>query len=236
MEQETLLQDSAIRVMLVDDHKTMLWGLEKLLAGAQPAMRVVGCAGDIEAALAMAAALRPDVALLDIDLGGVSSVDFLPALLAGGATRALMFSGTRDQDELCRAVRNGARGVVGKEASAEQLIAAIARVHCGEMCLEPALFERMLGAMTRPAPVAAPDPQAARVAAQIASLTAKERKIIAMMAEGNGALNKTIAQRAFISEQTLRNHLTAIYQKLDVANRLELYVYAAKHGLDKPAA
>ena len=59
MEQETLLQDSAIRVMLVDDHKTMLWGLEKLLAGAQPAMRVVGCAGDIETALAMAAALRP---------------------------------------------------------------------------------------------------------------------------------------------------------------------------------
>ena len=87
--------------------------------------------------------------------------------------------------------------------------------------------------MTRPAPVAAPDPQAARIAAQIASLTAKERKIIAMMAEGNGALNKTIAQRAFISEQTLRNHLTTIYQKLDVANRLELYVYAAKHGLDK---
>ena len=84
MEQETLLPDSAIRVMLVDDHKTMLWGLEKLLAGAQPAMRVVGCAGDIEAALAMAAALRPDVALLDIDLGGVSSVDFLLALLAGG--------------------------------------------------------------------------------------------------------------------------------------------------------
>jgi len=227
------MQDNAIRVMLVDDHKTMLWGLEKLLAGAHPAMRVVGSAGDIDTALAMAADKLPDVVLLDIDLGGVSSVDFLPALLAGGAARALMFSGTRDQDELCRAVRSGARGVVGKDASAEQLIAAIARVHCGEMALEPALFERLLGAMTRPAASVVQDPQAARVAAQIAQLTAKERKIIAMMAEGNGALNKTIAQRAFISEQTLRNHLTTIYQKLDVANRLELYVFAGKHGLDK---
>lgn len=220
-----------IRVMLVDDHKTMLWGLEKLLEEARPLMEVVGSVSDIDAAVALAGSLRPDIVVLDVDLDGVCSVDFVPALVANGVTRALMFSGTRDQEMLARAVRNGARGVIGKEAAAEQVIDTIARVHRGELCLDQALLGSLLGALIKPAPVqAAHDPEAAR----IALLTLKERKIVAMMVEGNGALNKTIAQRAFISEQTLRNHLTSIYSKLDVANRLELYVYAVKNSLATP--
>ena len=71
------------------------------------------------------------------------------------------------------------------------------------------------------------DPEAGR----IGSLTARERDVVKLIVQGNGALNKDLAERAFISERTLRNHLTTIYQKLDVANRLELYVYATKHGL-----
>lgn len=111
------------------------------------------------------------------------------------------------------------------------MIDTIARVHRGELCLDQALLGSLLGALIKPAPMPAPpDPEMAR----IALLTLKERKIVAMMVEGNGALNKTIAQRAFISEQTLRNHLTSIYSKLDVANRLELYVYAVKNGLAAP--
>lgn len=220
-----------IRVMLVDDHKTMLWGLEKLLEGAQPAMQVIASASTIGSALALAENLQPDIVVLDVDLDGVCSVDFVPALVANGVTRAVMFSGTRDQEVLGRAVRSGARGVIGKEAAGEQVIDTIARVHRGELCLDQALLGSLLGALIRPAPVvAAPDPETAR----IAQLTQKERRIVAMMVEGNGALNKTIAQRAFISEQTLRNHLTSIYSKLDVANRLELYVYAVRNGLAGP--
>lgn len=218
-----------IRVMLVDDHKTMLWGLEKLLEEAQPAMQVVASTSTIGGALELAESLRPDIVVLDVDLAGVCSVDFIPALLANGVTRAVMFSGTRDQEVLGRAVRSGARGVIGKEAAADQVIDTIARVHRGELCLDQALLGSLLGALIKPAP-APPDPEMAR----IAQLTLKERKIVAMMVEGNGALNKTIAQRAFISEQTLRNHLTSIYNKLDVANRLELYVYAVKNGLAAP--
>ena len=214
-----------IRVMLVDDHKTMLWGLEKLINGAATPMEVVATASDIGSALALVETLTPDVIVLDVDLGGSCSVDFLPQLLANGTTRAMMFSGTRDQEVLTRAVRSGARGVLGKEASAEVLVDSISRVHRGELCLDQALLGSMLGALLKPAPVADPE------AGKIAMLTQKERKIVTMMVEGNGALNKEIAQRAFISEQTLRNHLTSIYGKLDVANRLELYVYATRHGL-----
>jgi len=220
---------NAIRVMLVDDHKTMLWGLEKLINGAQVPMEVVATASDIGSALVLIASLAPDVIVLDADLGGVCSVDFLPQLLANGVTRALMFSGSRDEAVLTRAIRSGARGVLGKEASAELLIDSISRVHRGELCLDQALLGSMLGALLKPAPAA--DPETSR----IASLTQKERKIVTMMVEGNGALNKDIAQRAFISEQTLRNHLTSIYGKLGVANRLELYVYATRHGLASPA-
>ena len=220
-----------IRVMLVDDHKTMLWGLEKLLEEAQPAMQVVASTSTIGGALELAESLRPDIVVLDVDLAGVCSVDFIPALLANGVTRAVMFSGTRDQEVLGRAVRSGARGVIGKEAAADQVIDTIARVHRGELCLDQALLGTLLGALIKPPPApAVADPETAR----IALLTVKERKIVAMMVEGNGALNKTIAQRAFISEQTLRNHLTSIYNKLDVANRLELYVYAVKNGLAAP--
>lgn len=217
-----------IRVMLVDDHKTMLWGLEKLINGAATPMEVVATASDIGSALALVETLTPDVIVLDVDLGGSCSVDFLPQLLANGTTRAMMFSGTRDQEVLTRAVRSGARGVLGKEASAEVLVDSISRVHRGELCLDQALLGSMLGALLKPAPVADPE------AGKIAMLTQKERKIVTMMVEGNGALNKEIAQRAFISEQTLRNHLTSIYGKLDVANRLELYVYATRHGLASP--
>jgi DNA-binding NarL/FixJ family response regulator len=84
----------------------------------------------------------------------------------------------------------------------------------------------VLGHLINPAPQR-PDPELERQA----RLTGKERRVIQAVVEGNGALNKTIAQRLCISEHTLRNHLTSIYQKLDVGNRLELYVYATKHGL-----
>ncbi|MGK5052513.1 LuxR C-terminal-related transcriptional regulator [Janthinobacterium sp. RB2P8] len=218
---------NVIRVMLVSDHKTWLWGLEQLLAGAQPAMQVVASSTEIDSALLLASTLCPDVIVLDADLGcgGACAIDYLPELLGNGVSRALLFSGTQDQAECGRAVRSGARAVVGKETPVKQMVDAIARLHQGELCLDPALLDSMLGVLNKPEAV--PDPEEQR----IARLTLKERKIVAMMVEGNGALNRAIAQRAFISEQTLRNHLTSIYSKLDVTNRLELYVYATRNRL-----
>jgi two-component system nitrate/nitrite response regulator NarL len=218
---------NVIRVMLVSDHKIWLWGLEQLLAGAQPAMQVVASSTEIDSALLLAGTLCPDVIVLDADLGcgSARAIDYLPELLGNGVSRALLFSGTQDQAECARAVRSGARAVVGKDTPARQMIDAVVRVHQGELCLNAALLDSMLGVLNKPE--AAPDPEEIR----IARLTQKERKIVAMMVEGNGALNKAIAQRAFISEQTLRNHLTSIYSKLHVSNRLELYVYATRNRL-----
>jgi DNA-binding NarL/FixJ family response regulator len=212
-----------IRIMLVDDHKTMLWGLEKLIEGAGPALSLVGTAHNNASALLEASRLRPDLIVLDLDLEGSSSIEVLPQLLRDSGARVLILSGNRDQALLAQAVKLGARGVVGKEAPAEVLLRAIERVHAGEMHLDASLMGALLG---QAAPAKA-DPEAQR----IGSLTPKERKIVAIVVESNGAANKELAAKLFIAEPTLRNNLTSIYQKLGVSNRLELYVYAVRHGL-----
>lgn len=214
-----------IRILLVDDHKTMLWGLERLIQAEGDAFQLVGSASDSAGARALCAEFKPDIVLLDLDLKGSSSIEFLPALVENGATRVVILSANRDQATLAAAVKAGARGVVSKEAPTDDVLLAVKKVHGGELWLDQSLMQVLLGQLVAPAPKA--DPEAGR----IASLTAREREVIGMIVQGKGALNKDLAERAFISERTLRNHLTTIYQKLDVANRLELYVYATKHGL-----
>lgn len=214
-----------IRILLVDDHKTMLWGLERLIQAEGAALTLVGSASDGIEARTLCADLKPDIVLLDLDLKGSSSIDFLPALIENGVSKVVILSANRDQHTLAAAVKAGARGVVSKEAPTDDVLAAVRKVHGGELWLDQSLMQALLGQLVAPAPKA--DPESVR----IASLTAREREVIGMIVQGKGALNKDLAERAFISERTLRNHLTTIYQKLDVANRLELYVYATKHGL-----
>lgn len=220
----------AIRIMLIDDHQTMLWGLVKLIESEKPRMVVVGTARTCQEALANIGLLCPDVILLDLDLGGVSALDILPALLLNPASHVLIFTGERDQAMLDLAVVRGARGVLRKDASAEQVLKAIEKIADGELWLDRETLGRVFSEFMRPKLPGKLDPEAEK----LASLTPRERKIIHVVVEGSGAHNKALAERLFISEHTLRNHLTAIYQKLGVSNRLELYVYAAKHRLGGP--
>ena len=219
-----MVTKKTIRVMLIDDHKTMLWGLERLIEGDNSGMKVVGMAGSCEEALAQIGELVPDVILLDLDLGGKCSLDILPALLANGVSRALILTATRDQAMLDLAVHRGARGVVLKDASAELVLKAIEKVHQGELWLDNELLGRVFREFMTPKAACKPDPEMEREA----TLTTRERRIIDTLVAESGALNKVIAQRLLISEYTLRNHLTSIYQKLGLRNRLELYVYAMK--------
>jgi DNA-binding NarL/FixJ family response regulator len=213
-----------IRILLVDDHKTMLWGLEKLIEGGGADLQLVGTAHNNDTALQQASLLKPDVIVLDLDLEGRSSIEILPQLLQQSGAKVMILSGNRDQGLLTQVVKLGARGVVSKEAPADVVLNSIRNVFKGDMCVDPSLMNALLGQLSAPAKA---DPEAAR----IASLTPKERKIVAVVVEGNGAPNKELASKLFIAEPTLRNNLTTIYQKLGVANRLELYVYATKHGM-----
>lgn len=221
-----------ISVLLVEDHQTMLWGLQKLIDSERPRMMVAGTARTCPEALAAAAQLAPDVILLDLGLGGVSMIDFLPELLANGKSRALVLTAEHQAEALDLAVRRGARGILHKEVSAEQVLKAIGKIHRGELWFDAETMDRvfgqLMGARTAVRPAAALEKHAA--------LTARERAIVSAAVEHSGSANHVVAERLFISEHTLRNHLTSIYRKLNVTNRLEMYVYAIRHGLVKPDA
>jgi two-component system nitrate/nitrite response regulator NarL len=110
----------------------------------------------------------------------------------------------------------------------ERVLNAIQRVHKGELCIDARAMGRVFSKLTSPKKPVKVNPEEAK----LASLTQKERQVIRALMEDSGARNKTLASRLFVTEHTFRNHLTAIYQKLGVANRLELYIYAIKHQLD----
>lgn len=216
-----------IGVYLVDDHKCLVWGLERLVAGEQPRMRVAGKAHNRRDALEGVRLAAPDVVLLDLDLGGHSSLDFLPELIGLTTARIIVLTGNRDTEVLAHAVALGARGVVLKDEPADILVKAIDCVHRGELWLERATMTRMLDRL-KPRDGASP--------AEGEALTPKERRIVAAVVERRGANSKAIAAGLFISDHTLRNHLTTIYRKLDVRNRVELVMYAMENGLAKADA
>jgi two-component system nitrate/nitrite response regulator NarL len=215
-----------IRVLLVDDHQSFLWGMVKLIESDSPNMKVMGTASDIAEALAILEREQPDVILLDVDLGGVNSLDSMPLLRNATNAMVLILTGARDSDTHERAVMAGARGVVQKEVSAEMILKAIRKVHEGEIWLDRLttgrIFSKLLDQSTN---------QVSPEAAKIASLTSREREIVNVMVNQGHSTNKQIAVHLNMSEHTLRNHLSSIYSKLEVENRLELVMYAVKHHI-----
>lgn len=217
-----------IRVMIVDDHKSVVWGLERLVESAQPLMQMVGTANSCADMLAKVAISNPDVILLDLDLNGENSIDAMPDLQRLSQGQVLILTGARDPNLQQAAIMKGARGVICKDESAEVILRAIERVHAGEVWINRMLMGKVLGTMSSEAcKEVSTDPEAAR----IASLTQRERDIVRAMVRNRGDKSQVIAEALHISEHTLRNHLTVIYDKLGARNRLDLYAYATQHGL-----
>jgi len=207
-----------IRLLLVDGHAVVRAGLRMVLE-CHPGMTIVGEAGTCAEAVEVAMRARPGIILLDLDLGGDSALAILPDLLAAcEGVRVLVLTGVRDADLHQRSLRGGAMGVVLKDKAADVVIKAIQCVHAGEAWVDRATMGRVLVDLSRP--VRPPDDKAAKVA----TLTGRERQVIALIAEG--LKNKQIAERLFISDTTVRHHLTVIFSKLGVSDRLELLILA----------
>lgn len=216
-----------IRIVLIDDHRTLLWGLERLIESGRPNMQIVGTATNCTEALEVVRRTTPDVVLLDIDLGDENGIDTIPALHGAGARSVLILTGLRDSAVHDKAIIAGARGIIGKEEDPDDILKAIEKVHNGELWLDRASTSRVFGELSRRRSEAANDPEQQK----IDLLTPRERSIVREIVVDAGATTKTIADRLCISDRTLRNHLTSIYDKLGVANRLELLMYANKRGL-----
>lgn len=218
-----------IRVLIVDDHRCVLWALERLVQSATPAMQAVGGATDHLEALALVAETQPNVILLGLDPAAQGALQTISLFRARSRAKVLVMTAVQDKAAHARAVLAGACGVIDVAASPEAIVTAIVKVDQGQIWLDRTTLGRMLDEFLSryPTPDADPDSQ------KLALLSAREREIVAAMSSNAGVPAGRVAAKLHISEHTLRNHLTAIYGKLGVGNRLGLFAYAQSHGLDR---
>jgi len=219
----------SIRIYLADGHPITLWGLRQLIESAGPRMSVVGSATTQRALLSDDAAMLADVILLDLDLAGPDAACALAHLRQRCRGHVLILTATEDMAQQRAAVLRGARGMVHKSEPASAILHAIQTVGRGEVWLDSRLVSQVLGQLSHPGWTAVPRP-ADLHAERIASLTVRERDIVAALVQSAGAKLLSVAHALHMSEHTLRNHLTNIYAKLDVRGRLELHVFATAQG------
>jgi DNA-binding NarL/FixJ family response regulator len=212
--------------MLVDDHVSIREAL-KLLIESREDLRVVGEASSVAEAREVFDRVKPQLVLLDLDLGGETGLDLIQEFSSKGA-RVLVFTGIREPEQHQLCLRLGATGLIRKEESRNVLLKAIEKVHRGEIWFDRSMMSDVLSNVLKQKNEKDSDPDAAK----IASLTDRELQVIKLVSEGRK--NKQIAERLFISDTTVRHHLTSIFSKLGVSDRLELVIQAFKYGLAKP--
>lgn len=200
------------------------WGLERLVQSAHPRFEVVGSASDLDGSLPVLQRLAPHVVVFAID--GVR-VELLAELCSKTQAKLLLVTSSTDHARMDSAVMAGVRGIVRTGEPAEALLKAIEKVDDGELWIDRGATSRIFMEMARQKAADRSDPDRSK----IATLTLRERQTIAAVASDASAPGKVIADRLCISEHTLRNHLTSIYNKLGVCNRLDLYAFATRHSL-----
>jgi two-component system response regulator DevR len=211
-----------IRVFLLDDHEVVRRGVHDLL-DAEPDIEVVGEAGTIDHALARGPALRPDVAILDVRLPDGDGITVCRELRSRMPELAcLMLTSFDDDDALLDAIMAGAAGYVLKQIKGSDLIAAVRIVASGQSMLDPATTTRLMSSLRGDDAVQEPQD------ALLASLTPREREILGLI--GEGLTNRQIGQRLYLSEKTVKNHISRLLAKLGVERRIQAAVLATQAG------
>ena len=215
----------SIRILLINNDAIARVGV-KLLLECRPGLKVIGQAGQKEEALKLAGLEQPDIVLLHENGDNSLGTDFFSELVAVTRnSRIVLVTAQNDSQYHLQAVRQGAVGVVVAQNSPEILYKAIEKVHAGEVWLDRSLIANLIVQKSAPQEPAKVDPQAKT----IARLSAREREIVSLI--GEGLKNQQIADQLFLSEVTVRHHLTSIFKKLDVSDRLELVIYAYQNNL-----
>jgi DNA-binding NarL/FixJ family response regulator len=210
-----------IRILIVDDHPLIRSGMRALLASAED-MEVVGDATTGEDAVAMAANLQPDVIAMDLHMPGMGGIEATRKILqANPKTRILVLTLFEDDGSLFAALQAGARGYVLKEANEVEVLRAIRAVNGGEAIFSPTIAQRLIDFFASPRQLTPPVP--------FPELTDREREILNWIARGRS--NTEIAQGLGIGLKTVRNYISSIFNKLQVADRAQAIVRARDAGL-----
>jgi len=213
-----------IRVVIADDHPIVRDGLRRLLT-AEEDIEVVGEAADGQQLLDNLQAWRPDVILLDLRMPNTDGLTALQTLQStSNPAKVIILTASDDKNEFVQAMKLGCAGIVLKQTSADLIIKSIRKVHSGEIWLDAHTTAAVMRQFATVEAAAAVGKTRER-----APLSTREREIVALVAQGYK--NKEMAEKMFISEQTVKNHLHNIFDKLGVSDRLELALYAIHKGL-----
>ncbi|HWM07119.1 MAG TPA: response regulator transcription factor [Actinophytocola sp.] len=209
--------------MVVDDHPMWRDGVARDLA--ERGFEVRATAGDADAAVRIAGTVRPDVVLMDLNLGNVSGVEAIRRITGAlPQTRVLVLSASGEHADVLEAVKAGASGYLVKSASVTELVDAVEQTAAGDAVFTPGLAGLVLGEYRR---IAAES----RAGSDEPRLTARETEVLRLVAKGLSA--RQIAARLTLSHRTVENHAQSTLRKLHLHNRVELARYAIEHGLDE---
>jgi DNA-binding NarL/FixJ family response regulator len=217
------LSAQKIKVAIVDDHTLFREGMRKILS-LEKDIEIVGEAYDGDEVISLLNRCLPDIMLLDIKMERVNGLQILPQIVElFPQLRVIVLTAQIAQGESIQAIRGGARGIILKHAASEFLIKGIRKVYQGELWADSVTMTQVVDSLSKRFRID-PRPEKNRK-----DLSDRELEVVALVAVGHR--NKEIANKLFISEQTVKTHLTNIFQKLQVADRLELALYAIRNGL-----
>jgi DNA-binding NarL/FixJ family response regulator len=226
--QEPAKDDGLIRIVIADDHPIFRDGLRKLLT-LEDDFRVVAEAKDGKEVLEVLEEHQPDILLLDLKMPGLDGLTALQKLQNSRTkTKVIVLTASEDKNQFVQAMKFGTCGIVLKQTATELLIKSIRKVHAGEIWLDShttAAVMRQFSSPMETMPLGARDRDRS-------PLSQREREIVVLVAQG--FKNKEMAEKMFISEQTVKNHLHNIFDKLGVSDRLELALYAIHKNIHTP--
>ncbi len=209
-----------IRILIADDHPVFRFGLKALLA-TEPDLDVIGEARTGAEAVALAAELTPDVILMDINMPDLNGIEATRQIIAARSETGILIISMLDDDTVFSAMRAGARGYLLKGSEGEVTLRAIRAVASGEAIFSPGVAGRVMQLFTEGNLEQKADP--------FPNLTEREREILELIAQG--MTNAAIAERLFLSPKTVRNQVSEIYSKMQVASRGEAIARARDAGL-----
>jgi DNA-binding NarL/FixJ family response regulator len=222
-----------IRLVIADDHPIVRLGLRQVFAETDD-IEVVGEAGDGRETMLLVKEKHPDVILLDLRMPGMDGLAVLDALQsANSKIRVVVLTGSEDKNEYVQAMKLGCSGIVLKQTAPELIAKSVRKVYAGEIWLDShttaAVMKRFAAPQPDPAPLPIRGGYTSKTRGERTPLSTREREIVGLVAQGYK--NKEMAEKMFISEQTVKNHLHNIFDKLGVSDRLELALYAIHKGL-----
>jgi DNA-binding NarL/FixJ family response regulator len=218
---------TAVRVVVADDQRVVRDGLV-VLVGLCEGIEVVGAAADGAAAVALVDELAPDVVLMDLRMPEMDGVEATRQIVANSAARVVVLTTYADDESIFPALRAGAVGYLTKDASAEEIEAAVRAVHRGQTWLGPAAQARLVSALGD-----APAVERATALPQVPdNLTRREVEVLALI--GEGLSNQEIGERLVLGQATVKTHVNRVFAKTGVRDRAQAVRYAISNGLATP--